>query len=453
VADTIVVGGGVQGMMIAYDLVQHGHRVTLLEAGPSLGGLAGAAHIDELDIDIDRFYHVILSSDRKLMALMEELGIADQLRFRTTRMAFLGKDGGLHSMSTPMEFLTFPLISLLARFRLGLSIVRAGKSKYTDALESESVEAWLRRTAGKENYERLWGPLLQSKFDDDFSFLPASYMWSRLKRMTSTRDKSGAEQMGHLVGGYQTLIEALRQRIESAGGVVKTGARVARVICEDEIVTGVELESGEALRADATVITVGNRLVDRWIGGVLGPAAKQPLESIGYMAIVCVVLMLDARVTDFYTINVVDRSYSLTGVIETTNVIDPELLGGTHLVYLPKYCAQDSHHLERDDNEVLEDFIGQLEKMVPTFDRSSIRASRVFRARETEPIHPLADARPMVPYAPLPGVFVVNSTQTYPDLVNCEAMCANVIRALTPIHATLGTAEVGKTALSRDAPQ
>lgn len=449
-AHILIVGGGVQGMMIAYDLTRHGHAVTVVEAGPSLGGLAGAARIDELNIDIDRFYHVILSSDWRLAALMDELGIADKLRFRTTRMAFLGKDGGLHSMSTPREFLTFPLISLPARIRLGWSIVRAGRTPHSDALESEPVEAWLRRTGGAENFEALWGPLLQSKFDDDFSFLPASYMWSRLKRMTSTRDKRGAEQMGHLVGGYQTLIEALRERIVGAGGDVRTGTRVQALLRKDDRVTGAELADGARVEADATVVTVGNRLVSNWLGDDVPAEAAEPLRSIGYMAIVCAVLLLDRAVTDFYTINVVDRSYTITGVIETTNVIDPALLGGTHLVYLPKYCAQDSHHLTRDDDDILDDFTGQLARMIPSFDRASIRASRVFRARETEPIHPAADTRRMVPYAPAPGLFVANSTQTWPDLVNCEAMCANVQRALRPIHAALGTSRPGASCLSRD---
>ena len=53
-----IVGGGVLGTTLALRLQQAGANVTLLERGPSLGGLAGA--FDFGGHRIDRFYHVIV---------------------------------------------------------------------------------------------------------------------------------------------------------------------------------------------------------------------------------------------------------------------------------------------------------------------------------------------------------------------------------------------------------
>ncbi len=457
----VIVGGGVQGMMIGYDLSAHGHEVTILEAGDKVGGLAGAMTIEEAGgIQIDRFYHCILSSDRHLGALFEELGLENLAHYTTTQMAFWGGEaggGGLHQMSTPGQFLTFPLISPWARLRLGLSIVYSALLSDAAPLESISMEQWLIRIAGRENFERLWRPLLQSKFDDDFGDLPASYMWARLRRMMSTRDKRGAEQMGHLEGGYQTLIDALEGRIVARGGVVRTGMRVAGLVrgaggrVEGVLACAIGAQEVEALKADAVVLTVGNRLTARLLGEGLPEETRGPLLSIGSMAIVCVVLVLDRALSPYYTINILDRAVSLTGVIETTNIIDPALLGGRHLIYLPKYCSQDSPLLERPDAEVLEDFLEQLGRVVPSFDRASVLATRVMRARETEPVHRMAPKRALVPYRPGPeGVFVANSTQVYPDLVNCEAMAANVRRALVEIHRSISApGSAGATSLSR----
>ncbi len=263
VSDVVIVGGGVQGLMIAYDLSVHGHKVTVLEAAGAVGGLAGAVQIPESGPAlIDRFYHCILSSDRFMNALCQELDLQDKLHFTPTQMAFFGKDGGLHQMSTPKQFLTFPLISPLARVRLGASIVWSNLRQRPGALESISMEKWLRRTAGSEVYETLWGPLLQSKFDDDFGHLPASYMWARLKRMMSTRDSKGVEEMGHLEGGYQTLIDHLATKVRAAGGQILTGVRVEAL--ERDAETGrvryVETTDteGQARRfeGDAVVLTV-----------------------------------------------------------------------------------------------------------------------------------------------------------------------------------------------------
>ena len=170
------------------------------------------------------------------------------------------------------------------------------------------------------------------------------------------------------------------------------------------------------------------------------------------MAIVCVLLVLDRSLSPYYTINIVDRSLSLTGVIETTNIISPTLLDGHHLIYLPKYCSQGSPLLDQPDDALLDSFLTQLSRVLPHFDRRWILASRVMRARETEPVHRMAPRRELVPYNPGPdNVFIANSTQVYPDLVNCEAMAANVCRALTHVPAALTPADaIGRTSLSRE---
>ena len=46
-------------------------------------------------------------------------------------------------------------------------------------------------------------PLLRAKFDGDFDNTPATYIWSRLVRMKSTRSgASQKEEAGYLAGGY-----------------------------------------------------------------------------------------------------------------------------------------------------------------------------------------------------------------------------------------------------------
>ncbi|RPH39864.1 MAG: hypothetical protein EHM87_23345, partial [Burkholderiales bacterium] len=48
-ASVTVAGGGLLGMVLALRLAQSGHPVTLLEAAPRAGGLAGAQSIGGLD--------------------------------------------------------------------------------------------------------------------------------------------------------------------------------------------------------------------------------------------------------------------------------------------------------------------------------------------------------------------------------------------------------------------
>ena len=212
-----IIGGGIMGMCIGYFLSQKGVEVEIFEAAPMLGGLAGPLTLED-GTTVDRFYHAILSSDNHLRQLCAELGIADQLRFHETRMGFFYK-GQIHSMNNIIEFLRFPPLGWIDRFRLGLTVLSAQFIRDWHRLEGISVEKWLVRWGGRRTYENIWLPMLKAKFDGSFDNTPATYIWARLVRMKSTR--SGAnqkEEAGHLIGGYITLIRAMANQIEAAGG-------------------------------------------------------------------------------------------------------------------------------------------------------------------------------------------------------------------------------------------
>jgi len=76
-AKIAVVGGGILGVTLTLRLAQQGHEVSLLERAPTLGGLADRAQLG--GYDIDRFYHVIVPSDARMHALVDELGLQDEM--------------------------------------------------------------------------------------------------------------------------------------------------------------------------------------------------------------------------------------------------------------------------------------------------------------------------------------------------------------------------------------
>src|SRR5690606_16302831 len=119
-----------------------------------LGGLAGPLTLGD-GTDVDRFYHAILSSDRHLRELCTELGIADQFRFNETKMGFYYQ-GDIYSMNNIIEFLRFPPLGWIDRFRLGITVLYAQFVKDWHKLEGIPVETWLRRLSGKRTFEHIW---------------------------------------------------------------------------------------------------------------------------------------------------------------------------------------------------------------------------------------------------------------------------------------------------------
>ena len=166
-----IVGGGILGMTAALRLAEAGVQVSVYERAPDLGGLV--CSFDFEGRPVDRFYHVNLPTDDRVLGLAEELGLRDKFRFRPTKVGFYG-DGSLFSMTSPKEFLTFPLLKPWERMRLAAFVARCQLISDHEELDRTPLVEWLRRLCGRCVVEKLWKPLLDSKFDGRYDDLPAT---------------------------------------------------------------------------------------------------------------------------------------------------------------------------------------------------------------------------------------------------------------------------------------
>ncbi|HLF26126.1 MAG TPA: NAD(P)/FAD-dependent oxidoreductase [Anaerolineae bacterium] len=429
-----IVGGGILGITLGYFLSRAGAQVTIFEASDTLGGLAGPIQMD--GYNIDRFYHAILTSDAHLMQLFDELGIRDQYRCREAKTAFYHQ-GQLHSMTNVKEFLTFPPLRWIDRFRLGLTIVYAKLVRDWRALESISVERWLTRIGGRRAFDTIWRPLLRAKFDGGFENTPATYIWARLNRVSSTRKGADQKEMaGHLIGGYITLIEAMAERIRAAGGAIHLKSPVNEIVVRDGRLGGLRTPTG-TLEFDAVVATFQTPLFLRVAPG-LSPEYRDHLSKIEYLGIVCPLLVLDRPLTGYWTLNITDERIPFTGVIETTSYIDPQYAGGNHLVYLPKYTLPNSPWFKMSDDEVRETWLHYLEQMFPAFRREWVKHMFVHRERLVEPIHPLNSAH-LIPsiQTPVKNLYLATTGQIYPELTNGESVSQHARRAAQTVLSNL----------------
>ncbi|MFV9504562.1 MAG: NAD(P)/FAD-dependent oxidoreductase [Oscillochloridaceae bacterium umkhey_bin13] len=420
-----IIGGGILGLTLAYELLKQGRQVRVWERAPTLGGLMGRISFSELDgMSCDRYYHAILSSDRTLMHLMAELGLRERVGMVATKMGFY-HNGHSYPMTTPLEFLRFPPLNMLDRTRLAYTILACRQIKDWRALEQIPVADWLTSLSGERVVRNIWAPLLRAKFDGDFSQVPATYIWSRLVRTTDTRTRGGSQElMCYLPNGYQELIEALATAIRARGGEIHTGTMVDQVQVVNGHAIGL-LVGGQELASDQIVITTQTPIARRLLPPEAAEVSTGWGRLDGYLGIVCMLLVLRQRLTPYYTLNITDPSIPFTGVIETTNLIDPACVGGYHLVYLPKYVAPDSPYARMGDDELRTTFMRYLRQMFPDLRDEAIAAIRIGRERYVEPLHPLGatDRIPAV-QSPIHGLFLANTGQIYPQLTNGESVCS-----------------------------
>jgi protoporphyrinogen oxidase len=343
------------------------------------------------------------------------------LRFGETKMGFY-HNGDVHSMNSVIEFLRFPPLGWIDRFRLGLTVLYAQLVRDWHELEGVSVEKWLTRWSGRRTYENIWRPLLQAKFDGNFADAPATYIWARLVRMKSTRNGANQkEQAGHLVGGYHTLIKAMAERIEGAGGAIHLRCPVQEISIDKGRAVGIRMQD-QIHPFSAVVATLQTPVFRRLIPNA-GRDYHTYLDQTSYLGIVAPLLVLDRPLTGYWTLNITDDRFPFTGVIETTAYIDPRYAGGHHLVYLPKYTSPDSQWQTLSDEEIKGIWLENLERMFPHFQRRWIRYFLVHRERFVEPLHGLNQTH-LIPSikTPVQNLYLATTAQIYPALTNGESV-------------------------------
>jgi protoporphyrinogen oxidase len=410
-----IVGGGILGLTAAYRLAQAGVEVSLFERSPELGGLVGS--FDFEGRRADRFYHVILPTDDRVRSLADELGLGDRFRFRPTAVGFYDA-GRLFSMSSLAEFARFPLLPLHDRVRLAAFVARCQLVSSFEKLDDEPLEAWLTRLCGRRMVDRLWRPLLDSKFDGRFADLPATYLWARTRRMSKTRDSGGREVMGWLEGGYQLLVDRLAEAVESLGGKLHPATAIEQIVGGPSGASGLVVD-GSLRPFDSVLCT----LVPRQARQLLSPDLRDlvPADHCRYLGVVCLVLRLGRSVSPYYTLNITDRRVPLTTVVETTHVVDPEFAGGA-LLYAAKYVDESHPDLTRPVEEVERDYLAHVRTIFPGLRDSELLASSVQRARAVEPVHTLGGAKRLPTMFPLPRLAMASTAHVYPELVNGQAV-------------------------------
>lgn len=430
-----VVGGGMLGLTLALRLAQAGRRVTVIEAAPQLGGLAGAWQLGA--ITWDRHYHVTLLSDRNLRRLLEELDLDAAMVWTRTRTGFYA-GGRLHPLSNALDYLRLPVLGLADKLRLAATILYVARIEDARPLEHELVEPWLVRLSGRRTFERLWRPLLRAKLGENYHRTAAAFIRATIRRLYAARHAGLKHEMfGYLPGGYARLLDRFAEVLERHGVAIALGRPVARVEPTPGGSPGgrinVRFQDGGEQRYDHAVITTAAPLAAR-LCPALTEGERRGLDAVPYQGIVCASLLLDRPLSDNYLTYITDEAIPFTAVVEMSALVERAAFGGRSLVYLPKYVAADDPFLGASDTAIQDSFLAALARMHPSFRLPHVRAFRVSRVREVMPIPTLGYADRLPPMATsVPGVHVVSS--------------AHIVHGTLNVNETVGLAERAAGAL------
>lgn len=429
-----VVGGGVTGLTLALRLARKGLPVVVHERDPYLGGLASESELG--GVPIERFYHCVLPTDTALLGLLRELGLEGSVGWNRTRTGFFTGQA-LLEMTTVVDFLRFPALNLIDRMRLGWTIAYCGLNRSWTRLDDEPIGSFLRRHGGDRLFASIWEPLLLAKLGVNYDRFAASFIWATVYRMLSARKAKGrSEKLGFIRGRYGKVFASLRHAIESHGGIVETGDAVTGITPSSEGGWNVLFDKKE-VPARGIVLCVPAPVAVQWLIPILPQAAVQ-LQGVEYLGIVCDVLLLKRSLTPYYVLNLTDRGLAFTGVIEMSNLTGRDEFRGMSLVYLPRYCDQDSNLWNRTDEEIHRENMENLRRIVADIKDEDVVEWKLNRARYVQPIHPVGWGK-RIPSASLaPGLAYVSTAQIHPWPVFNDEAVRNVDLHLNEVSRVLG---------------
>lgn len=435
-----VVGGGLMGITLAYCLSKQGQQVTVLEQSASIGGLHETIEVEK-GLTIGRYQYHVSPGDRHMLELIDQLNLTHEILLTPAHSGFI-HNGNTYPMRTIWDFLTFSPLNLRDRLRLGQTIIQAKLAGDWRALDQIPVKDWLIQVGGQSNFERIWAPLLEAKFDYDYTQVPATFIWSWLNRAAGLR--TGPQfhaSVAHLRHGPGVLIDAMAAALRANGSAIHTQARVREIEIENGQLGQIRTPTGR-LEFDAVVAAVPTTTF-----GLLLPGADEAylntLTASRYLGLVCVALVLDRPLSDYWTLNLTDPSSPFSSIVQMPHPDDARY----HVVYLPKYTAPENDWMGVPDEAIQDAWLLRLRQIYPSLRNEHIKHIVVSRSRYVDPLHSLnaTDRIPAV-MTPYTGLYLANTSQVYPALPTSEAVIAHARRVAQQILAQPARQPAAQTA-------
>ena len=412
-----IIGGGVAGLAAAYHLTKEGHFAEVFEVAPFLGGQAST--FDVFGGQLERGYHHLFVSDTEISDLIQELGLGGKLAWLESTVGFY-HGGKIWDFASPMDLLRFKPLPFLDRIRVGFWTFILQKTKSYSKFEGVTARDWLSKRMGRRGYEVIWEPLLRGKFGEFYDKIGMTWIWNKVTLRVASRKGAGqVEHLGYPMGSFGEVIEVLAERIAQQGGVVHTSASVTQIVDADGSATTMEvqLEGGETERReyDAIIATTPSYVFTR-LAPAMPPEYQSKLEDVDYLSAVLMVLVMDRPFTNKYWMNIADPNMPFVALIEHTNLIDKELYGGKHILYISNYPSRDNELYQMSGDELMDLFVPHLQKINPDFERSWVIEYHHHRVDGAQPIVGVNYGAGIPDHrTPLQGLYLANTTQIYPE--------------------------------------
>ncbi|MFG2747537.1 protoporphyrinogen oxidase [Streptomyces xanthophaeus] len=303
----VVIGGGIAGLAAAHRLLADGVRVTLIEAGPRLGGKLHAGELAGAPVDLGA--ESVLARRPEAVDLARSVGLGEALQPPATATAHLWTRGALrpmprgHVMGVPGDL--GPLAASGVLSAEGLARIEAERELApTEIGEDVAVGEYVAARLGREVVDRLVEPLLGGVYAGNAyrismrAAVPQLFEAARthrslgdgvreLQRRAAAQPAAAGPVFAGIDGGIGRLPAAVAEACRRAGARILTGTPVREVLRTAEgwrVVTGTGTVDADGVIL-ATPAGPAAQLLDRLV-----PAAAAELRGVEYASMALVTM-------------------------------------------------------------------------------------------------------------------------------------------------------------------
>ncbi|QHT63628.1 FAD-dependent oxidoreductase [Paenibacillus lycopersici] len=281
-AGTVVIGGGLAGLLAAIGAAQAGRQVVLLERSAHTGGRGISVHKNGARLNLGG--HALYRGGAAY-ANLQRLGVKLDGGTPSTAGEALWKNGLAPLPADPFRLLTSKLFRFSGKIELGRLLMRLGSAE-PSALGNVSLRQWAEAEVRDPMARHMFYSLCRTATygrDIDYQLARAVLRQVRLALKDGVR---------YLDGGWQSLIDQLQALAVRSGVAIRTRASAEAIVHENGAVRGVSTGSGELIPADSVISTLPPGDSFRLVAGAANTALSRWTEDARPITAACLDLAL-----------------------------------------------------------------------------------------------------------------------------------------------------------------
>lgn len=376
----------------------------------NFGGMAKCIKFN--NVKIEKHYRHIFKSDTYVIELLKELNLINKMKWNKTKMAYYSRNKGLYEFGTPISLLKYNPLTFVEKMRFGISIIKIKLIKNYKNIEKYNVQEWMRKNCGNKVYEKIWEPLLISKFGNKKDKVSMAWLWGKINLRGSSADVDG-EKLGYLEGSFEVLTNKIKEKLINKNCKIKLNTNVIKVIKGDRYIVKTEKEEEEY---DFVISTVSYNISLKLLEELLSKEEKKKMDDLKYTSAKTLMIYSKKQLTPFYWINIGDIEIPFGGIIEHTNMINVKNYNGTNIIYISNYMDKDDKMYKLSPEELFDEYYIHLKKVNKEFKREDILQIQCFEEDDAQPIITTNYSEKILNTQLAENkIFIANMAQIYPE--------------------------------------